>query len=95
MTPSPVREMRREQTALTDLLVILVLAVVAMAALSLAYHLQGYANGAEGEPISYLMFFTLGAGLVAGVGALAFFLRKRRNSNIAKSTIVEEHERPS
>lgn len=33
----------------------------------------------QGEPISILMFFTLGAAVVIAIGLFAWFLRKRSN----------------
>jgi hypothetical protein len=37
-----------------------------------------------GEPVSALMFFTLGAGLLVAVGLMTWFLRKRSNRAAAE-----------
>lgn len=40
-----------------------------------------------GEPISYLMFFTLGAVLLIAVGSIVWFLRKRSNREAAERAL--------
>jgi hypothetical protein len=42
-------------------------------------------------PISWLMFFTLAAGLVVAAGFFLQFLRSRRNRAIATSSLGGEH----
>lgn len=46
-----------------------------------------------GEPISSLMFFTLGAPLVLAVGALFWFLRKRSNRAAADRALNPNNPR--
>lgn len=36
-----------------------------------------------GEPVSYLMFFTLGAALLLAIGSFVWFLRKKSNREAA------------
>jgi heme/copper-type cytochrome/quinol oxidase subunit 2 len=40
-----------------------------------------------GEPVSYLMFFTLGAVLLIAIGAFVWFLRKRSNREAAERAL--------
>lgn len=40
------------------------------------------------QPIAWLMFFTLAAGVVIAGGALLFFLRSRHNRHVAERTLV-------
>jgi LPXTG-motif cell wall-anchored protein len=47
------------------------------------------AEGA-GEPISTLMFFTLGGGLVIAVGLFLWFLRKRSNRAAAERVFTDK-----
>lgn len=41
----------------------------------------------QGEPVSTLMFFTLGIALVLAIGAFAWFLRKRSNRAAAERAL--------
>lgn len=41
----------------------------------------------QGEPVSTLMFFTLGAALLLAVGAFLWFLRKRSNRAAAERAL--------
>jgi hypothetical protein len=76
---------------LTELSVVLGLAVFLMGSLTLGYHQQGYSTGAAStEPISGLMFFTLGAGLVIAAAAFWYFLRQRRNRRIAQEALADQ-----
>jgi hypothetical protein len=76
--------------ALTELGSALGLAIFVMGALAMGYRHQGYSSGtSSGEPISWLMFFTLGAGLIIAVVAFSYFLRSRRNRAIAQDAVSE------
>lgn len=44
-----------------------------------------------GEPISTLMFFTIGAALAIAVGAFVFFLRSRSNRAAAERALDPNH----
>jgi hypothetical protein len=75
---------------LTELLGVFAVAIIVMGSLTGGYHQQGYSAGpASTEPISGLMFFTLGASLIVAAGAYLYFLRKRRNRAIAQNAISE------
>ena len=75
---------------LTELLRAFAVALFVMASLTIGYLAQGYGSGAAaGEPISWLMFFTFGAALVAAGGAFFYFLRKRRNRDIAQNAVAK------
>lgn len=75
---------------LTELGGVLVVAIFVMGTLTLGYHNQGYSTGtSSGEPISSLMFLTLGAGLIVAIGAFLYFLRSRRNRAIAQEAVTD------
>jgi hypothetical protein len=75
---------------LTELLGTLALAVFIMGSLTLGYHRQGYEAGAgAAEPISGLMFFTLGADILVAAGSFLYFLRHRRRREIAQHAVSE------
>ena len=45
------------------------------------------------QPVSWLMFFTLAAGLVVITGAFIYFLRSQRNRDIASEALVGDESR--
>lgn len=47
----------------------------------------------HGEPVSALMFFTLGVGLLIAVGSLVWFLRKRSNREAADRALNPNNPR--
>lgn len=61
------------------------LGVTALLATAAAAAAQNAPPPAEvaGEPVSYLMFFTLGVVLLIAIGSFAWFLRKRSNREAA------------
>jgi hypothetical protein len=47
----------------------------------------------QGEPVSWLMFFTLGIALLIAVGSFAWFLRKRSNRDAADRALNPNNRR--
>lgn len=67
-----------------------VLATAALAQDALAQDAPAPAEVA-GEPISTLMFFTIGAALAIAIGAFVFFLRSRSNRAAAERALDPNH----
>ncbi|MDO9383887.1 MAG: hypothetical protein Q7T86_13605 [Hyphomicrobiaceae bacterium] len=63
----------------------MILGAAALAASAAEAFAQNAPPPAEvaGEPVSYLMFFTLGAALLIAIGSFAWFLRKKSNRDAA------------
>lgn len=73
-------------SAITELLTLFAVLLVAMGLLAFGYAREGYPMiPADGAPaLSGLMFFTLGSGAAALLVAFAIFLSSRRNREMTK-----------
>lgn len=65
-------------------------ATVALPAVALAQNPPPPAE-VQGEPVSTLMFFTLGIALLLAIGAFVWFLRKRSNRDAAERALDPNH----
>jgi hypothetical protein len=76
--------------AYKDLLGLLVLALIVMAALAFGYAAQDYPSLPAGEAeIPALIGLRLGGGLLVALAAFAYFLRSDRNRKITKHALTE------